>query len=393
MEEIKILEFIEQIKIPYLPRVYTTFSNKEGALKKEVKEDHNDYTIQEIEEEIFKMKNRKKEYYFCSFYDFNSHKFDVEVVRNNILNSDYKGNNFTKIIKKEPNNPIYPIYSLYIKYTEFIIIDVDEKDIDHIDKFGYFKDCPWKKGNTKGIHIFIKIKNLPPWINVGTKIWKDKKYEVDFIGGIGNNFWVNPEAIIYNFRTSGDYPIYDWNDIKINFDLNNDESGWRIGRKKNNIINNIKKIKTELNNGIINENIIENLKDVGPLTHLSEHSDKKDDNNKSYGLINNVETNETKIYTKEEIKLLIDKINPELAGPYETCSSVVYAIYKTWSEYKNKNIKFTIGDIIELIHYWSQKVGDSYDEERVNEYIENNIKERAQNNTKNTMGTIIYLAK
>ncbi len=389
MPETKILEFIEQIKIPYLPRVYTTFTNKDGIIKKEVKEDHNDYTIEEIEQEIIKMKNRKKEYYFCNFYDFNSHKFDVEVVRNNILNSDYKGNNFSKIIKKEPENPIYPIYSLYIKYSEFIVIDVDEKDIDHIDKFGFFKDCPWKKGNTKGIHIFIKIKNLPQWINVGTKIWKDKKYEVDVIAGVGNNLWVNPEAIIYNFRTSGDYPLYDWNDIKTYLDLNNDESGWRIGRKKisNNVINNIKKIKVNKTNIIVNEI------NINPDTQIEEEINNDDVNKKVFGIIENDAKNENKIYTKEEIKSLIDKINPELAGPYETWCSVVYAIYNTWSEYNNKNIKFTIGDRNELIHYWSQKAGDGYDEENVNKYIENNVKERAQNNTKNTMGTIIYLAK
>ncbi len=379
MTENKILEFINQNNIPYLPRVYTTYVDKKRVIKKEIKDDNNNYTIDEINEEINKMKKKQGKYFFCNFYDFDKKTFDIELVRNSILNSDYKGNNFTKIIKEKNDSIIYPVYSLYIKYTDFVVIDIDEPGIDHIDKFEYFKDCPWKRGNTKGIHIFVKVKNLPNWITVGQDIWKDNKYNVDFIGGGGNNLWINPEATIYNFKDSGDYKVYDWNDIKKYLNLNDDESGWRIGRKT-------KKVKNILKKKVVVEN----------NTNLEVVQNNDNETNLEVVQDNNVEegfgvVEENKIYTKEEIKQLIDRINPELAGPYESWCPVVYAIYNTWIEYNNKNINFTTEDRNELIHHWSKKADDSYDEERVNDYIQHNIKERAETNTKNTLGTIIYL--
>ena len=57
-------------------------------------------------------------------------------------------------------------YSLYIKFTNYYCIDVDEIDINSMDDFiestgcKLFKDSCWTTGNTKGIHIYIKINNM-----------------------------------------------------------------------------------------------------------------------------------------------------------------------------------------------------------------------------------------
>lgn len=380
--EIGMLAFIQQTNIPHLPRVYTTFIDNKGKTKKEIKDDNNDFTLVQILDEINKMKTKKKKYFYCNYYNFDTNTFDVEAVRSSVIKSNkegkYKGNKFSKIIEKTPDNPIYSVYSLYMNHSEFIAIDVDEDNIDNIDKFGYFMDCPWKRGNTKGIHIFVKMVNLPDWIKVGTDIWKDKKIVVDFIGGNGNNLWVSPSALVYNYRDSGDYPVYDWNECNQLFDLNSTGNDWRGGRK----------VERDSKKTVINH----------PIQSLSEIltiQKTKEKQTRSFGIIDDgTPINDditVKIYDKNEIKDLIDQIDPGRAGPYETWSQVVHGIYNTWTDYKKKNIKFTIVERNELIHYWSQKDINGYDEERVNEYIENNVKERAEGDKKITIGTIIYL--
>lgn len=67
-------------------------------------------------------------------------------------------------------NTLVRAFSIYIKYTEdTYCVDVDEPSIksmdDYIEYTGIdtFKDCAWIEGNTKGIHIYVKILNMIPY--------------------------------------------------------------------------------------------------------------------------------------------------------------------------------------------------------------------------------------
>lgn len=116
--------------------------------------------------------------------------------------------------------------SLYLKYVpDLYCVDVDEKEIKDIETFGYFKDCVWKQGNNKGLHIYIFIKNVPPYTQQ-QKIWHDEKIEVDLLKQ--TNTWEDDKKPIYNFREDGKYPVYEWCDIKHLFN----ESKMTIGDKK-----------------------------------------------------------------------------------------------------------------------------------------------------------------
>ena len=45
-------------------------------------------------------------------------------------------------------------------------------DFVHVTKNEIFKDCLWVQGNTKGIHIYLKIKNMPPFTDQ-QKVYND----------------------------------------------------------------------------------------------------------------------------------------------------------------------------------------------------------------------------
>jgi hypothetical protein len=112
--------------------------------------------------------------------------------------------------------PITEAQSIFTKHTpDLFVIDVDEKtDImeqtmdGFIEKFkiDIFKDCAWVKGNTKGIHIYAFIKNMPVGIKE-LEVYKD--FKGDLIGRT-NNIW---EDITKRF-SSTHIPTFEFADIK-----------------------------------------------------------------------------------------------------------------------------------------------------------------------------------
>ena len=129
---------------------------------------------------------------------------------------EYNKNPHPKPSQGKIKFPITEAQSIYTKHTpDLFVIDVDEKtDImeqtmdGFIEKFkiDIFKDCAWIKGNTKGIHIYAFIKNMP----VGIKefeVFKD--FKGDLIGRT-NNIWEN-----VNKRFSSTHiPTFEFADIK-----------------------------------------------------------------------------------------------------------------------------------------------------------------------------------
>ncbi len=121
-------------------------------------------------------------------------------------------------VNKKKFEKTYDILSVFLKYSdEWYCIDVDDNQVFTPEDFGYFKDCPYVLGNTKGIHIYVKIQGLEKY-KYDQKVWHNDDFEVDLIH-TKNNMWENPTKVIYNFKEDGEYPIYHWNSIKDLFNL------------------------------------------------------------------------------------------------------------------------------------------------------------------------------
>jgi P4 family phage/plasmid primase-like protien len=196
-------DFINQLQIPYIIIDVYEIKNKFNETKKiPLSGDHKDYDIRKIEE----WKEKTK---YTIFKDY--HK--------NITNK------YTK--EMETNKHIRKTKSLYIKYIpDLFILDIDDENIDSLDKLtsidGYeiFKNSPWKKGTTKGIHIFLKIKNIGKYKNQ-TDILVNKKNIKSGDLLRENNLWAyhNSKYDIFNYRNDGNYEEFEWNSIKQLFDI------------------------------------------------------------------------------------------------------------------------------------------------------------------------------
>jgi len=120
----------------------------------------------------------------------------LEDIRNdnneNILNKKPEVSYINKKIHKLTDNEynsLFLCYSLYIKYVENLYcIDIDDDKINSIYELNkiteVFKNCLWVKGNTKGIHIYVYIKDMPKYSNQ-QKVFK--KFNGDLIKK--NNMW------------------------------------------------------------------------------------------------------------------------------------------------------------------------------------------------------------
>lgn len=125
--------------------------------------------------------------------------------------------------------------SLFLKHVpNLYCIDVDNKDIKNIQdipEFDIFKNCLWKNGNTKGIHVYVFINNLSEYSNQ-QNIWNDKEdkpyikvvnkdgsysLQIDLIKK--NNMWEGDNKPLYNFKEDGNYPVYEWDEIKNYFNV------------------------------------------------------------------------------------------------------------------------------------------------------------------------------
>ena len=96
---------------------------------------------------------------------------------------------------------IQQTYSIYMKHiADFYCIDVDDSEIHSMEDFikktkiDLFKKCCWIEGNTKGIHIYLKVKNMPQYSNQ-QKVFKD--FEGDFLKK--NNVWEKLTKKVMNY--------------------------------------------------------------------------------------------------------------------------------------------------------------------------------------------------
>ena len=78
-----------------------------------------------------------------------------------------------------------------------------------------FKDCPYIKGNTKGIHIYLKEKHQ---LEYSDQLNVYINFDADFIKL--NNMWENFGKEVYNYDKKRVIPLFDFDDIKHIFNIN-----------------------------------------------------------------------------------------------------------------------------------------------------------------------------
>jgi len=195
-----IKKFVEINKVPYTNILVLV---KEGENKKYPIYERNNLTIEEIEERnitgLIKNKNGRH----------------TKIILNN-----------PEYVYVSPTEPKYKIkkgdkithtLSLYLKHTENIYcIDIDDATINNFDTFlnmitdehikNVLSKCPYTFGNTKGIHIYISIKNMPNYT--------DQQEVYNFFKGDcikKNNMWEYVDKEIYNNHI---IPEFEYEQIK-----------------------------------------------------------------------------------------------------------------------------------------------------------------------------------
>jgi len=237
------------------------------------------------------------------------------------------------ILSKTEYESLFICHTLYIKYVpNLYCIDIDDKEIKSLDDFNritnIFKECPWVKGNTKGIHIYVYINNVPEYTNQQDVF---KEFEGDFIKT--NNMWENIEKEVNNYFS---IPRIDYTNIKdifkYNFFENKDDEKTIIEEYK--------------------EPINETSSEISDITYI---------NNEIYKTKNKIELADLKKY--------LNGLSKERSNNYSYWTKVLWGIPNIG--YANKwslKIKY------ELMHEFSKK-SEKYDEIEVDNFIENNIKD------------------
>jgi len=173
----KIFDFLKSQNIPFY-KLWYYISDKTG--KKTPIGEKNNIDIKDIHKQENKCRERPKSIFIKSID--NKRKYDEILLSNSELES------------------LQQAYTIFIKYTDNVYcIDIDDKDIYNMDDFinktkcTIFKDCCWIKGNTKGIHIYVKINNM---INYSDQQSVYNDFEGDLIRK--NNMWEKIDKEIHN---------------------------------------------------------------------------------------------------------------------------------------------------------------------------------------------------
>ena len=148
----------------------------------------------------------------------------LERVNNKKNNNPPKPITYTKINKEggydeialteTEKQTLQKTYTCFLKHTPNIFcVDIDMHEITTMEEFieqtdcVLFQDCPYTKGNTKGIHIFVNIKDM---VEYSCQIDVYKNFKGDLLRV--NNVWERTGKEVYNYN--GNIPEIDFNDIK-----------------------------------------------------------------------------------------------------------------------------------------------------------------------------------
>jgi hypothetical protein len=323
MEKIEISEIYEKNKIPYH---YIWYYIDEKSKKKMPLGEYNKALKRSVYQKLMKQKNE------------------------GMIMTKEQEKKVSKL-KTNEKESIVVCYSAFLKHTDNIYcIDIDETNIKSNDElpeeFGKIRMCGYIKGNTKGIHIYIKIKNMVEYENQQDIL---KLLKGDLIRE--NNIWEKTDKD-YNYKKGYEEIIeLEWKEIKHLFD--EVKMNIKINNEDNTTIKEeyIKDLCTENSNKTYN--ILK--KEIDEISEITENT-----------IWNETNRNKTDITS---LKKYIKGLNNERSDNYNEWKLVVWGIANIcrdnkWSG-KIRN---------ELIHEFSKK-SEKYDEYNVDNFIDNNIKD------------------
>jgi hypothetical protein len=242
--------------------------------------------------------------------------------------------NKLKLLNENEKKNMVISYTSFLKHTDNIYcIDIDDVNIktplDLPEEFGKIRLSGYIKGNTKGIHIYIKILNMVIYDNQQDVI---KLLKGDLIRE--NNIWEKVDKK-YNYKEGyEEIMIIEWDDIKYLFD--NDKMNI-IKRDDNNTIINLKDLDNITLENEKTYNIYEN-KESDEKTIVSELTD-----------IFNIKNNN--IIDIKSLKKYLEGLNIEKrCDGYHDWKKVVWGIANIC---RDNNWEIKIRD--ELIHNFSKR--------------------------------------
>lgn len=255
--------------------------------------------------------------------------------------------NKIKKLNENEKSSLTICYTSFLKHTNNIYcIDIDEEKIksteDLPEEFGKIKMSGYVKGNTKGIHIYIKILNMIEYENQQDII---KSLKGDLIRE--NNIWERDDKR-YNYNEGNEKIMeIEWNDIKYLFD-----------EKKMN-----KKNKEDENTVILTRDILMSCENTVNL--CNDNSSVISDMTE-----NTIMNNENKnIIELEYFKKLVYNLNVKRSNDYDNWKLVVWGISNV-----SRDNKWSLEIRNEIIHEFSKK-SEKYDKSKVDFFIDNNIKD------------------
>jgi hypothetical protein len=316
VKEKKIIEFYEKNNIPYHYIWY--------FIKNDTKTPINEYN----KAEILDINNTLKK--------------QIKTKYETTIPTSYKVNKKYINLTEEDKESLKLCVSGFVKHTQNIyVIDIDDETIksptDLPNIFSKLYNSIYINGNTKGIHIYVKINGLDEYSCQQDVL---KYLKGDLIRQ--NNIW---ERCDKSFIYGNDFNIIEleWNDIKHWFDL----------------------IKMNFKNNINDDNTIKTI----DLYNSQSNINQKEENDNS-----SIVSSLTDIENKNKIDLLqfrkyIDGLSVERSDNYNYWTKIIWGIYNT-----SKENKWSATTRNQIIHTFSKK-SSKYDEEIVDNFIENNIKD------------------
>ncbi len=257
---LNIKDFLTKENIPFLPFYYFLQEKEDGTLLKKPIKEKNNLTIEEITNESkLRQKMTKPKSYWIK--DEGTYK-EIPLKKNELKTLT---NSYTIFIKHHPEYYCIDIDDKNIKSMDDFLNEFQKHNPDNsldnpnYDAYDIIKKCAWAKGNTKGIHIYIKLKNVPEYTNQQGIL---NMCEGDFIKI--NNMWEGVDKEIYNY---GNYnEAFDCKRLKCLFKKNTlwkepkeekekakEEKPNKIETKKEDIKIDNNELKNYINLCIINE--------------------------------------------------------------------------------------------------------------------------------------------
>jgi phosphopantetheine adenylyltransferase len=255
-----------------------------------------------------------------------------------------KSGKMIELTEKEYNS-LVPCYSIYLKHIDNVyILDIDDKNIKKIEdlpllEYNIFKDCHYTSGNTKGIHIYLKIIDMIKYKNQQKIL---KSIDGDLIKM--NNIWEGVSKEIYGSKDNL-IKEFKWNDISMIFDKN------KMNIEKDDIFS----MSTE---------VLYIKKDVDNISEISDITEKR-----VFKGIDITEKNNDNKIELELFKKYLEGLSEKKSDEYLYWSQTIWIIYNV-----SKANGWSLKVRNELIHNFSKK-SSKYNESETDDFIENNIKE------------------